>query len=75
MKPAPCSKRQPSENVRLPPGDRGPGATAAAAPGGLPFGGEQRAVDVAARRATQELARRGIDLVDDFDGDRRLDAE
>ena len=44
-------------------GDGGPGAPAAAASGGLPFGGEHRAVDVATRRAAQQLGRRRIELV------------
>ena len=52
-------------------GDGGPGAAAAAAAGRLPLGREQRAVDVAALRAAQQLARRRVDLVDDLDGDRR----
>ena len=50
-------------------GDGGPGAAAAAASGGLPFGGEHDAVDVALLRAAQELRRRRVDLVDHFDGE------
>jgi hypothetical protein len=49
--------------------DGGPDATAPAATCGLPFGRQQRAVDIAAAGAPQELARRGVDLVDHFDGD------
>jgi hypothetical protein len=54
------------------PGDGGPRATAATASSRLPFGGKQRAVDIAARGAPKELARRRVDLVDDLDCDRRL---
>ena len=70
-KPAPCSKRQPIENVIEPAGDGGPRAAAATASGGLPFGGEHRAVDVATRRAAQELGRRRIELVGHLDLQRR----
>ena len=52
-------------------GDRGPGAAATAPARGLPFGGERGAMDVATRRAAQQLARRRIELVDDLEVHRR----
>jgi hypothetical protein len=52
-------------------GDGGPRAAAAAAAGGLPFGGEHGAVDVAARRAAKQLGRRRVELVGDLDLQRR----
>ena len=55
-------------------GDRRPGPAPAAAPGGLPLGGERDAMDVALLRAAQELRRGRVDLVDHFDGERRRGA-
>ena len=54
--------------------DGGPDASAPAAPRRLPFGGERDAVDVAAPDAAHQLARGRVDLVDDFERDRRGDA-
>ena len=53
-------------------GNGGPHAATAATASRLPLGGQQRAVDIAAARAAQQLARRRIDLIDHLDGDRRM---
>ena len=67
--PAPCSKLQPSENVRLPPTIAGPRPASPPAPRRLPLGRQRDRVHVAALQPAHQLGRRGIDLVDDLERD------